>query len=1038
MTDALAADRLRGEASPEMFAFGSYKGKNEEKISNEWRAKNVVPILYKESAGHANLHKTIRSWAKTYRDGVRGKERIVVDCALAGPLSSTKQDDFVGRMLWAISDHQGSAAKQFAEHAPAPTLDWLQHFCEDRYGHEDLLRFGVEPARRSNSQLKFSLTRRPSPYSLAPLMTVVHGGEPRGQMDDVMSYIAQWLTRHLDDPALVLWLAARGGKLEESFAGMVERQLEETAKLEQAENAEEINRFKARSPNGIPRAAMRILWRLLLTGRIKAASHNFGIYQWIAQFQRDGLTSSLRLRLRDLLAPRVALRKSIRGLRDLSEFQQEESLKDIVDWDVVLVMEHAHSSLGELRLTPQWQTALPSILDDLRSALRDALDLMRELGEADDRSDLGMWHMPSIAPHWQNRGFNDWTVLIELVRDAWSATFRADEARGRRALHAFLGEPYPTFIRLALHAATQEGATDAGEWVDSLVADNCWWLWSVETQREVMRLFVLRGAQLPKEAQARLENCILAGPPRTMFREDIEEQRWAQIVGRNVWLRLAKLREGGVVLTEDADQRLRGLEIDNPQWGLSGNEREEFSHWMSGTGDPDYKFEKQLERAPQELKLLEQWLQKEPSDDFFREDDWSEVCRERFSIACRALLVLGRRGIWPNKRWREALQVWSNGELLQRSWRYLAPSVNSMPVASLQEIAQTTTWWLEEIGKGLESREAEFFNICERILGMPEDEAISDDDPIYRAINHPKGRVTQALVNWWFSTKPEDDELLPENLVPLFGRLCDTSTAEYRHARILLCANVIALMRVDPLWASTKILPLFDWHTSKVEARAAWMGYLWAPRLYRPLLTAFKPAFLETAHRYADLGDHGRQYATVLTFAALDPADIFSRTEIQAAIRALPQDGLEHCARALVQALGSAGDQRAEYWSNRVQPFIEKIWPKATMAAPKLITEQFARLALAAGESFPEAFAVVKPWLVLIEYPYTIINDLKQYDTCANFPREALHLISLIVGKGVWPTPELVNCIETIATAAPELVETDVFKQLEDYVRRPR
>ncbi len=523
-----------------------------------------------------------------------------------------------------------------------------------------------------------------------------------------------------------------------------------------------------------------------------------------------------------------------------------------------------------------------------------------------------------------------------------------------------------------------------------------------------------------------------------MYKENIEDERWSQIVDRNVWLRLVKLREGGIALTGDADQRLLNLEADNPQWGLSDNEREEFSHWMSGTGDPDYKFERQLERAPQELRLLEEWLQKEPSDDFFREDDWSEVCRERFSIACRALLVLGRRGIWPHKRWREALQVWSNGELLQRSWRYLAPTVNRMPLASLKEVAQAATWWLEETGKRLIAHEDMFFNICERFLECAEDEAMNDDDPIFRAINHPKGRVTQALLHWWFSAKPEDDELLPRRLVPIFSRLCNTSTADYRHARILLCANVVALMRVDPLWASSNILPLFDWDKSNLEARAAWIGYLWAPRLYRPLLTAFKSAFLATADKYVDLGDHGRQYASVLTFAALDPADVFARTEIQTAIRALPQDGLERCARALVQALGSSGDQRAEYWSNRVQPFIEKIWPKATIAAPKLITEQFARLALAAGESFPEALAVVKPWLVPIEYPYAVLTDLTQYGTCAKFPREALNLIDRIVGKGVWPTPELVNCIETIGKAAPELADTDVFRRVDDYARRPR
>lgn len=98
MMDALAADRLLGESSPEMFAFGSYSKGKEVDRANEWKAKNVTPILYREHRHHAYLHKTLRAWAETYRDGVRGKERIVVECAIAQPLTSTKQDNFVGRM----------------------------------------------------------------------------------------------------------------------------------------------------------------------------------------------------------------------------------------------------------------------------------------------------------------------------------------------------------------------------------------------------------------------------------------------------------------------------------------------------------------------------------------------------------------------------------------------------------------------------------------------------------------------------------------------------------------------------------------------------------------------------------------------------------------------------------------------------------------------------------------------------------------------------------------------------------------------------
>lgn len=84
MMDALAADRLLGESPPEMFAFGSYSKGKEDQRANEWRAKNVTPVLYREHNRHAYLHKTLCAWAETYRDGVRGKERIVIESAMGG------------------------------------------------------------------------------------------------------------------------------------------------------------------------------------------------------------------------------------------------------------------------------------------------------------------------------------------------------------------------------------------------------------------------------------------------------------------------------------------------------------------------------------------------------------------------------------------------------------------------------------------------------------------------------------------------------------------------------------------------------------------------------------------------------------------------------------------------------------------------------------------------------------------------------------------------------------------------------------------
>src|SRR5690606_8717261 len=147
--------------------------------------------------------------------------------------------------------------------------------------------------------------------------------------------------------------------------------------------------------------------------------------------------------------------------------------------ELVLASDNVGTALEELRRSDDWQNALPSLLNDLTQLVRDALDLSRELGEADDRSDRSHWDLPSISPHWQNRGFHDWVFLVEMLRDSWLATLQEDPQRATDVAREWWREPYPTFKRLALFAASQEGFATSDVWSSWLISDGGWWLWSL-------------------------------------------------------------------------------------------------------------------------------------------------------------------------------------------------------------------------------------------------------------------------------------------------------------------------------------------------------------------------------------------------------------------------------------------------------------------------------------------------------------------------------------------------------------------------------
>lgn len=1049
MMDALAADRMLGEMTLRAWALGDCEPGQEDGKTIEWEAKGVTPILYHVPAGsqdNSALHKTLHAWGETYRDGVIGKERIVVSHALARPSASTRQDDFVGRMLWALSDKSGHPARRFAEFNPVPSLDWLldpHALSAERYRHGDLPCFGVPPYDEVDDKLRFSLIRRPAPYSLAPSMMLVSGGASSSQWDKVMFHLARWLVRHLNDPQLVIWIAQRGVQLHDRWPWLIEERLDQFARLEREGKTAELDEIRSHAPNAIPEPLMRILWRLLLSGRVKSSWHELDLYRWKDRLRRDGLTATLRFELRELLAPKVALREPFHWGEESNTTNEPTHLRQLVSWELVLAADHVHSTLRDLA-GDSWESALPSLLEDFQQLLRDALDLLRELGEAGDRGDRSYWDLPSISPHWQNRGFRDWISLIELLRDAWSSVRRVDAARATRIAQGWFELPYPTFKRLAFFAASQDGCIASEQWVEWLLADGAWWMWAVDTRREICRLLVLQGHRLAHPLQELLETAILGGPPREMYRDDLELDRWRDLVERSVWLYLSKLKASGLKLGTAATVRLEDISRANPQWQLAANERDEFSHWMSGTGDPDYEERREVDIAPRKRRELVQWLKQSPPDQSpFYEDTWREVCRKHLLNSLLALSDLAQEGAWPQGRWREALQVLGEQSRIRRSWRYAVSLIQNMPDAVLLEIVHSVAWWLEAVSKSVDRHEATLLALCRRILNLPLESASGMrqsgeplNEPVTEAINHPIGHVTQALLNLWFKCEPNDNDQLPTEIEPFFTELCDAGVDRFRHGRVLLGSRLIALFRVDRPWTDRHLLPLFNWTVNPAEAKAVWEGFLWSPRLYRPLLIAFKPHFLETAHHYTDLGEHAQQFAAFLTYAALGPIDGYTMEELRTAIEALPQEGLQASAQALSQALEGAGDQREEYWRNRVQPFWQHIWPKSRDLATPRIVESFARLSIAAGSEFPAALTAVQDWLRPIEHPNYVVHQLLESGLCSRSSVDALRLLNIIIDEQPWVPSELGQCLGAIVQATPKLKEDRRYQRLFEYSRR--
>jgi len=1003
MMDALAADRLMGETSPAPFAFTDFpRGKQSETI-DEWKAKHVTPILYKRYKRHHYLHKTLGEWASAYRDGISGKERTIEQFgSLPPPKIST--DYVTNRLIWAITDPSGVPAKRFSQLDPVSPLEWLTTFSKHEFDKDDLPRFSIRPDP-GDEKCSFTLLDRPAQHSKAPNMRLLHNGNKECAWDRVMAFLGKWLTRHVQDPALILWIAQHGSTLHHQWQWQIEDEIEKHP----------------------PRPELLRLWRLVLNGYLEKPTH-LDLYTWKKQFLSEGLTVELRMRFRSLLSPRVRVNPPLIAWEDA--FPDQETLRGRLNWEVVLATAGAHATLKSLRRTQEWDAALPSLLSDSTSMLQDVCELMQYLGDADEEFDWSYLQRPSIADHPQNNTYREWTALIDLARDSFNATVNTKPDSARHEAEQWAQIPIPLFKRLAFYAATTTGLISPSEALDWLLDNDAWWLWALSTTHETLLLMTKIADELEQRDRELLETAFITGPPRRMYRDDISDEDFNRSADRQVWIRLTMINTSGAQLGTREQERLAQIAQRYPRWKLSDDDRDSFPSWIDDDSEPSYQ------QTPVKTQSLVSWLQSNPSSDPWYEDDWQDRCATDFKRCAIALLHLASHNGWVVDRWSQALSAWGQEPLHQQSWRcigrFLAENTATIP----RNLTGALAHWLKSISttEGIDG--VRFFKLLNLIIEYSDDESDGAQDPLFRAINHPVGHAVQACLNWWYRQGPENDEGLPLELQALFATICTPTEGRYRYGRVILCAHIIPLFQVDPSWTQQHVIPLLDWNKSKEEATAAWAGYLWAPRIYRPLMDEMKASFLATAHQYDALDEHKQQYANLLTVAALEPGDTFRTAELATATSALPNQGLETTAWTLTRMLDSAGDRREAYWKNRIVKYLKRIWPRVQKHGTEQIAEAFATLCSYAGNAFPDAVVLLQDWFLSLRHPGTILHILNESDHPEAHPDATLALLDRLIDlERSLVSLDFGSIMHRLETSDPSLTRDERFKRLSAIVQ---
>ena len=323
-------------------------------------------------------------------------------------------------------------------------------------------------------------------------------------------------------------------------------------------------------------AALRQLWKVLTSESvvIRTNIHDSGFIDVLKQLKSGEWDIQLRQDVIYALSPVLELQPSIHsGPRD------DKAISHFADVEVVPRSRDAQLLINAISESPKNQQILSDLADDATSLLKAAMLLFEMVQKAGPFWDWSYFDQPSISQHSQNSGLSDWTVLLELCRDAWLALRDTNLLDARRLVERWRTLRFPVFRRLCFFAMSESDLYSPEEFLAYLLEDDGWWLWSICVYREKFRLVDSIWPKLGSDAAAELVARIVSGPPRSMFRDDLSNEEFGGIVDRQVWLHLSKLKKAGGFLPESGDAKLSELCARYPEWRLEDEDRSEFPTW---------------------------------------------------------------------------------------------------------------------------------------------------------------------------------------------------------------------------------------------------------------------------------------------------------------------------------------------------------------------------------------------------------------------------------------------------------------------------
>ena len=992
LVDAVAAERAKGGNLGKAYAFvGCDPGKSA-KVSADWTARNVEPILYDHKEDHTLLRDTFRKWVDV-RSDPQARTRIALNGVGSLP---ERGDPEVARVTWALerSDVAQALAQApvFTDEQDFPKIErWLDVFAEAGL----LSRAAVGPGTTDGAvNLVDDGSRSQSP--------------PR--LGEVTYQLARWIARHVHVPQVFGWVVRQGGRVH-------------------PELRREILRSLAKPPKPIP-PKLRLCWTVLLSEQVPDPWRLVFLEE---QYEEaDGAEKrSLEEVLLSRLVPRLAV---LPGPSRPAVFRQRFD-PDAAPISQIEACGHLRVRVGyggtDLDGMAMLSDAefLCRYADRITTCLVDALVLLRHDDQVSTDSVTGVVRL--YDPTWIAAGsdrldpYDQWTRLIDLARNSYFALAKTDRARAAALLYRWSESEETICKRLILHALAEDEASEANLADAVLLRERDPGIWNPELRNEMLRFLNKAGSRLRLGLVKRIVRAIQAGPDPARYdrhgidRESLDHAKVALLL--ELHLSGAKLDGKSVrQVAETASDRSVG-DFDEYHGVFSARKAE----IVRG----DDRRARELLGGP--LADLQRVLCGE--GDQLRWEDLDAVVRGDAARVAEALRECAEEGEYPPEPWWRLMShlasIRREGNAATEVEDDVSQVLSNAPDDLFAKVTNAAEF-VRAIAQAWDrGRESEFRVLWEKAwISAAIDVGSDNNDPVSHAINHGVGKLAEAALFRLWKHEPPPQSGLPSSVRFYFDMIATSSDGH--PGRVVLVSRLNFLFAIDPRWTEKQLIRRLDPSASPSEALDLWAGFVWSPRLGPNLLQAIKGFYLAVLARDDPPSRTKRGLVDLLIAICLGIPEELTKGEVRAAVRGLSEKSLCVALWSLKRRLTGSSSERAQTWNDKIEPWLKDYWPREGNRNSAATSEHMMRLVLGSGDSFPEVVSFCTRSLKPVEGHHWGIVYLKEH--IEKHPAAVLELLSRVVQEDLPQhfRPDLREILEAIASVQPGLREEPSFRRL--------